>query len=92
MNAINFAIDFAINFPRERESDQNSSIQETDASDDQGHYENYRPKGLPEGYTPYRDTHQVNELVYDRYNSVYSTNERPMSGGKSCCKIGWLLN
>ena len=81
-----------INFPQERESDQDSSLQETDASHDEGDYENYRRKSLPEGYTPYRDTHQVNELVYDRYNSVYSTNERRDAARKSCCKIGWLLN
>ena len=79
-------------FPQERESDQDSSLQETDASHDEGHYENYRRKSLPEGYTPYRDTHHVNELVYDRYDSDYSTNERPDAERKSCCKIGWLLN
>ena len=81
-----------INFPQERESDQDSSIQETDVSRDEGHYENYRRKSLPEGYTPYRDTNQVNELVYDQIDPVYSTNERPDSGRKCCCKIGWLLN
>ena len=79
------------NFPQERESDQDSSMQETDASHDQGHYENYRRKSLPEGYTPYRETHQVNELVYDQIDQAYSTNERPDSRRKSC-KIGWLLN
>ena len=75
-----------INFSDERESDQDVSIQETD----EGNYENYRRKSLPEGYTAYNDTRQVN--VYDRYNSVYSTSERPDTGRKSCCKIGWLLN
>ena len=78
-----------INFPQERESDQDSSFQDTDASHDEGHYENYRRKSLPEGYTPYRETHQVNELVYDRYNSVYSSNERPDTE-RRCCQIGWL--
>ena len=77
-----------INFSDERESDQDVSIQETD----EGNYENYRRKSLPEGYTAYNDTRQVNEVVYDRYNSVYSTGERPDFGRKSCCKIGWLLN
>ena len=77
-----------INFSEERESDQDVSIQETD----EGNYENYRRKRLPEGYTAYNDTRQVNEVVYDRYNSVYSTSERPDTGRKSCCKIGWLLN
>ena len=77
-----------INFSEERESDQDVSIQETDEEN----YENYRRKSLPEGYTAYRDTLQVNELIYDRYNSVYSINERPDTGRKSCCKIGWLFN
>ena len=77
-----------INLSTEKESDQDVSFQETD----EGHYQNYRRKSLPEGYTPYRDTQQVNELIYDRYNSVYSTNERPDTRRKTCCKIGWLLN
>ena len=75
-----------INFPQERESDQDVSVDETD----EGSYENYRPKSLPEGYTPYRETHQVNEAVYDRYNSVYSTNERSDTRRNSCCKKGRL--
>ena len=47
-----------INFSEERESDQDVSIQGTD----EGNYENYRRKSLPEGYTAYNDTRQVNEL------------------------------
>ena len=77
-----------VNFSEERESDQDVSIQETDEQN----YENYRRKSLPEGYTQYRGTNQVNELIYDQYNTVYSTNERPDTGRKSCCKIGWLFN
>ena len=77
-----------INFSQKRESDQDESFQETDEED----YENYRSKNLPEGYTAYKDTRQVNDVVYDRYNSVYSTSERPDTGRNSCCKIGWLLN
>ena len=76
------------NLPQKRESDRDVSVDETD----EGSYENYRRKSLPEGYTPYKDTDQVNEAVYDRYNSVYSTSERPDTGRKSCCKIGWLFN
>ena len=76
------------NFPQERESDQDFSVDETD----QGSYENYRRKNLPEGYTPYRDARNVNEAVYDQYDSVYSNNERSDASRKSCCKIGWLLN
>ena len=76
------------NLPQERVSDRDVSVDETD----EGSYENYRRKSLPEGYTPYKDTDQVNEAVYDRYNSVYSTVERPDTGRKSCCKIDWLLN
>ena len=75
------------NLRQERESDQDASVDETE----EGNYENYRRKSLPEGYTPYKDTDQVNEAVYDRYNSVYSTCERPDTGRKSCCKIGWLV-
>ena len=77
-----------INFSQKRESDQDESFQETDEE----YYENYRRKSLPEGYTAYKDTRQVNDVVYDRYNSVYSTSERPDTGRKSCCKIGRLLN
>ena len=76
------------NFTQERESDQDVSVDETE----EGSYENYRRKNLPEGYTPYRDTRQVNEFIYDRCDSVYSTCERPVTGTKSCCKIDWLFN
>ena len=42
-----------INFSEERESEQDVSIQETD----EGNYENYRRKSLPEGYTAVSYTH-----------------------------------
>ena len=77
-----------INFPQKRESDQDLSLQESD----EGQYENYRRKSLPEGYTAYRENLRVNDLVYDRYDSVYSSGERPDTGKKSCCKIGRLWN
>ena len=67
------------NLPQERESDRDVSVDETE----EGSYEKYRPKNLPEGYTPYKDTGQVNEVIYDQYNSVYSTSERPDTGKKS---------
>ena len=38
----------------------------------------------------YYDTHKVNEVVYDRYNSVYSTTERPITRKKLYHKIGRL--
>ena len=75
-----------INFPQKREYDKDLSLQESD----EGQYENYRRKSLPEGYTAYSEKLHVNELVYDRYNSVYSSGERPDTGKKSCFKIGWL--
>ena len=75
-----------INFPQEREPDRDVSFQETD----EGHNENYRRQKLPERYTAYRDTLQVNEGVNDRDKTVNSTNERTDTGRKSCCKIGWL--
>ena len=72
-----------INLSTEKESDQDVSFQETDEE----HYQNYRRKSLPEGYTTYRDTNQVNEVVYDRYNSVYSTVGNSVIR-KCRCKIG----
>ena len=77
-----------INFPQEREPDRDVSFQETD----EGQNEKYRRQKLPERYTAYRDTRQVNEGVNDRDKTVNSTNERIDTGRKSCCKIGWLLN
>ena len=75
-----------INFPQKREADQDLSLEVSD----EGQYENYRRKNLPEGYTAYREKLHVNELVYDQYNAVYSSDERPDTRNKSCCKIGWL--
>ena len=56
----------------------------------EGSYEAYRPEGLPEGYTPY--TGQVDQNVYDRYDSYYAASERPQQEKKCCPEIGWLLN
>ena len=64
----------------------------------EGSYEGYRNKNLPEGYTAYRETGQVGELVYDRYSSVYSSQSLQKNKLCSlariftCHKIGWLLN
>ena len=77
----------------QRESDDsNDSYGESK----EGNYEAYRNKNLPEGYTAYRETGQ--ELVYDRYSSVYSRQSlkenklRSLSRKLSCHQIGWLLN
>ena len=71
----------------------------SNSSDDtkEGTYENYR-KSLPEGYTPYRKTSQVDENAYDRYESDYEGAETPdrekdkksCASKKTCCKIGRL--
>ena len=63
---------------------------------DEGSYENYRRKSLPEGYTPYRENGQVVEGVYDKYNTEYNQTSdeeakpNSCSRDKSCCKIGWF--
>ena len=65
----------------------------SNSSDDtkEGTYENYR-KSLPEGYTPYRKTSQVDENAYDRYESDYEGAETPDRdrNQKTCCDIGRL--
>ena len=63
----------------------------------EGSYENYRNKNLPEGYTPYKEIGQVCELVYDRYSSVYSDDSVHVkkvslfTGKNFCFKIGRFL-
>ena len=76
-----------INLSELRESDLNSTFHETDEE-----YVSYRRKSLPEGYTAYRETPQVESNVYDRYDSVYLATEKPNIRKKSCYKIGWLSN
>ena len=85
----------------EKRESNDSEISKEDSYEvsDEGNYENYRRKSLPEGYTPYRNASQANELVYDRYNSVYEACEQPRQGEKLCfcfkkkfyCEIGWLF-
>ena len=64
----------------------------------EGNYENYRNKNLPEGYTAYDEIGEIDELVYDRYSSVYSKHslqEDKLCSLKrkcSCRNIGWVLN
>lgn len=85
-----------INTARQRESDISSY---SNGESSEGSYENYRSNSLPEGYTPYRDTSQTDETVYDQYNPDYDGYEIPGEETKpiscadsvSCCKIGWLL-
>ena len=74
------------NFSQQREADQEFSYYDSDAE----YYENYSNKSLPEEYTAYNDTHEGDEVVYDRYNSVYSTTERPITRKKLYHKIGRL--
>ena len=85
----------AIDIDQERAFDE--SEYEKNGEPKEG-YEAYRTKNLPEGYTPYNGTDQAVELVYDRYDSDYET-EQPGQEAKSTscahnesCKKGWLLN
>ena len=88
-----------ISFVKERESDGSESNEDSYESRNEGNYETYRRKSLPEGYTAYSNASQANELVYDRYDSVYEASENPLQEGKLslclkrivCCKIGWLF-
>ena len=78
------------NVTRKRESDIQSYSNE-EFSD--GSYENYRSGSSPEGYTPYKETRQADEAVYDQYDPETSEQEaKPISCGRnvSCCKIGRL--
>ena len=94
----------AIDIDHERESVEssvsNDQSNETDGKNEEGeskekHYEAYRTKNLPEGYTPYNGTGQAVELVYDRYDSDYEA-EQPGQEPTTCirkelcCKKGWL--
>ena len=75
-----------------------NSVQQGESNDtiesDEGNYENYRRKSLPEGYTPYRENGQVVEGVYDKYDTEYNQTSaeeaKPNSCfmDKLCCKIG----
>lgn len=62
-------------------------------------YEAYRPKNLPEGYTPYRGTGQAVENVYARYDSDDEVDQADQeqesilcSRKETCCTKGWLLS
>ena len=63
----------------------------------EGSYENYRNKNLPEGYTAYKEIGETGELVYDRYSTVYSKHslqeDKLCSLKRKClCRnIGWVL-
>ena len=79
---------------QQRESDDSGVFYE---DSNEGSYENYRNKNLPEGYTAYKEIGQVCELVYDRYSSVYSDapmHEKKLTslvGKRFSFKIGWFL-
>ena len=81
-----------INFSQQRELDDSGVFYD---EPNEGCYENYRNKNLPDGYTAYKEIGQVCELVYDRYSSIYSDapmHEKKLSSlvGKRF-KIGWFL-
>ena len=48
----------------------------------EGSYDNYRSKNLPEGYIAYKETDQ--DVVYDRYDSDYEAVEKPVQEEKTC--------
>ena len=83
-----------IDFPQQRELDDPGVFYD---ESNEGSYENYRNKNLPEGYTAYKEIGQVCELVYDRYSSVYSDDSVHVkklslsTGKKFCFKIGRFL-
>ena len=83
-----------INFIRQRESDNSDVFYD---QSNEGSYENYKNKNLPEGYTAYQEIGQVCELVYDQYGSIYSQDslqEKKLSSFVGKCfrfKIGWFL-
>ena len=99
----------AIDIDQERESDE-SSVSHDKSRESEGKYEKYggskeegyeayKTKSSPEGYTPYNENDQAAEVVYDRYDSDYET-EQPGQEARSttcipkesCCKKGWLSN
>ena len=86
-------------FSKRESDDSEFSKEDSYEVRDEGNYETYRRKSLPEGYTAYRNNSQDNEVVYDRYDSVYEACEQPLQGEKVClcfkkvfcCKIDWLF-
>ena len=99
----------AIDIDQERESNGSSvshdQSQESDGKYDkygeskEKNYEAYRTKKLPEEYTPYNESGQAVELVYDRYGSDYEAEQpgqeaesRTCTPKESCCTKGWLSN
>ena len=98
-----------IDIDREKKSDISSVCHETAHVSDKKYeksgesneesYEAYKTKSLPEEYTPYKETGQAVELVYDRYDSDYEGEQpgqelksTPCTRKESCCQKGWLSN
>ena len=85
-----------VNSTQKRESDESN-----DSCDDSNEesYENYS-KENSEGYNAYKEAGQIEEAVYDRYESDYESDETPDQEAqisscyrcfkKSCFKIGRL--
>ena len=88
--------DSSVSHDKSRKSDKEY---EKSGESNEESYEAYRTKSLPEGYTPYKETGQAVELVYDRYDSDYEgeqPGQEPKSTSsnrkESCCTKGWLSN
>ena len=67
-----------INTSKQRESN-NSGVFYDESNE--GSYENYRNKNLPEGYTDYEERNH--DVVYDRYDPLYEAFEKPVQEEKT---------
>ena len=86
------------NVPHDKAHESDKKYENSDESNEES-YEAYRTKSSPEGYTPYKETGQAVELVYDRYDSDYEAEQvgqEPRSTSctrkESCCTKGRLSN
>ena len=68
-----------INTSKQREADDSGVFND---ESNEGSYQNYKNKNLPEGYTAYKESNH--DLVYDRYDSVYEAFEKPVQEEKTC--------
>ena len=95
----------AIDIDHQRKSDDSCTSDENSHESDKKYekygesneenYEAYKTKSLPEEYTPYKETGQAVELVYDRYDSDYEGEQpgqepksTPCNQKESCCTKG----
>ena len=82
------------NVPVDKAHESDKTYENSDESNEES-YEAYKTKSLPEEYTPYKETGQAVELVYDRYDSDYETEQAgqesrstPCNQKESCCTKG----